>query len=355
MTGPIRELDPASFQRHAIHAEGRVWAETNCYVDVLVELLHGLGHEPIAALPFTLRMDFEGDQWTFFKFPHADLLELYGLDVNELNPWLSLVQHVEEQVAMGRPVLVELDSYYLPDTRGTAYRADHVKSTVAVNEIDVEGRHLGYFHGQGYHHLGGDDFADVFQVDGLVHERMLPPYIEYVKTVPGPVPSSAAELVEASILCLRRQLALAPRANPFGPFRERLCSDLEWLVEQPVEMFHRYAFATLRQYGACFELVETYLRWLEAGGVTGLERAAGAFADIASTSKAFQFQLARAMARRRTLGLEPLDRMAGLWDLGMEQVGERFAWASAHGRSAPGSLPGPSRAPRASSCPTDGC
>ena len=67
-------------------------------------------------LPFTVRIDFEGDQWTFFKFPHADLLTLYGLDVQEMNPWLSLVGHVEEQVALGRPVLVELDSYYLPDT-----------------------------------------------------------------------------------------------------------------------------------------------------------------------------------------------------------------------------------------------
>ena len=47
----------------------RAWAETNCYVDLWVELLHALGHDPIAALPFTLAIDFEGDQWTFFKFP----------------------------------------------------------------------------------------------------------------------------------------------------------------------------------------------------------------------------------------------------------------------------------------------
>ena len=28
----------------------------------------------MAALPFTLTVDLEGDQWTFFKFPLADLL-----------------------------------------------------------------------------------------------------------------------------------------------------------------------------------------------------------------------------------------------------------------------------------------
>ena len=101
MKGPIRALDPTTYEPHAIHGDGRTWAETNCYVDVLVELLHGLGLEPVAALPFTLRIDFEGDQWTFFKFPHADLLALFGLDIQELNPWRDLALHVE-----GRPAPV---------------------------------------------------------------------------------------------------------------------------------------------------------------------------------------------------------------------------------------------------------
>jgi hypothetical protein len=102
-------LDPATYARHAIHATDRVWAETNCYVDVWVELLHAWGFDPIAALPFTVGIDFEGDQWTFFKFPLSDLCQLYALDVQELAIWRPLVQHVDEQLALGRPVLVELD------------------------------------------------------------------------------------------------------------------------------------------------------------------------------------------------------------------------------------------------------
>ncbi len=325
MTGPVRELDPATYRRHAIHGEGRAWAETNCYVDVLIELLHGLGFEPIAALPFTLRIDFEGDQWTFFKFPHADLLELFGLDINELNPWRSLVHHVDAQVALGRPVLVELDSFFLPDTRGTAYKLAHVKSTVAVNEIDIDAHHMGYFHGQGYYHLDGDDFAEIFQLGGLVHERMLPPYIEYVKLLERPVSGGGRELVEASLVCLRKHLALLPKANPFQAFKKRFTVDLEWLMQEPIETFHQYSFATLRQYGACFELVETYLRWLVAGGETGLEDAADAFRDISGTAKAFQFQLARAVTRKRELSLGPIDEMANLWHRGVTAVGERYA------------------------------
>lgn len=323
MTGPIRDLDPQTYQRHLIHSGERRWAETNCYVDVLVELLHGLGYEPIAALPFTLRIDFEGDQWTFFKFPHEDLRELYGLDVQELNPWRSLVEHVDTQVGLGRPVLVELDSYFLPDTQGTAYQLEHVKSTVAVNEIDIESRHMGYFHGQGYYHLDGQDFTDIFQLDGPVHERMLPPYIEYVKILDRPNPAGR-ELVEASLRCLGTHLSLVPEVNPFRAFKTRFSSDLAWLMEEPIETFHQYSFATLRQYGACFELVETYLQWLSDGGEDGLAEAEAAFRSISEAAKTYQFQLARAMARGRALPLEPIDAMADSWEQGITTLQERY-------------------------------
>ena len=147
----VKALRTASYERHLIHGAERTWAETNCYVDVLVELLHGLGYEPAAALPFTLGIDFEGDQWSFFKFPHEDLFALYGMEIQEFNPWRSLAQHVETQVGLGRPVLVEMDSFFLPDTAGTAYKLAHVKSTIAVNAIDIEQRYLGYFHCQSYY------------------------------------------------------------------------------------------------------------------------------------------------------------------------------------------------------------
>ena len=138
----ILALNPETYQRHRIHTQERDWAETNCYVDIWIELLHALGHEPIAAMPYTLAIDFEGDQWTFFKFPLSDIYDLYGIDVQELAVWKPLVTHVEEQVATGKPVLVELDSYFLPDTAGTAYKLAHVKSTVAITEIEIGRAHV---------------------------------------------------------------------------------------------------------------------------------------------------------------------------------------------------------------------
>ena len=54
MTQRVLTLDPSSYQRHRLHTQERNWAETNCYVDLWIELLHAWGFEPLAAMPFTL-------------------------------------------------------------------------------------------------------------------------------------------------------------------------------------------------------------------------------------------------------------------------------------------------------------
>ena len=320
----IIALNAADYQRHAIHGENRTWAETNCYTDVIIELLHSLGHDPSAALAFTLAADFEGDQWTFFKYPDADLLKLYGLDIQELAVWRPLLQHIEDQIALGHPVLVELDSYFMPDTAGSAYKLAHMKSTVAVNRLDVERRQLGYFHNQGYYELSGDDFAEIFQQGGLVHERMLPPYIEFVKTAPRFQRPDAAGLVALSLESLRDHLRRLPATNPFIPFKQKFSADLEWLMQADIGVFHAYSFATLRQYGACFELAETYLRWLAERGCANLAQSSDALQQISQQTKAFQFQLARSMARKKPLDLAPLDAMAGHWDIAMNALVQHY-------------------------------
>jgi hypothetical protein len=311
MMQQILPLDPVSHERHSIHGETRIWAETNCYVDVWIELLHGMGLEPIAALPFTLAIDFEGDQWTFFKFPLADLYDLYGLDVQELAIWRSLTAHVQEQVALGRPVLVELDSFYLPDTAGTAYRAAHVKSTVAVNAIDVAGLRLGYFHNQGYHELFGEDFRRVFRLEEPKDSALLPPYVEFVKQ--RRPARTGVELIQTSLRLLRRQLEMIPKINPFDKFKTRFQADLEWLSRASLETFHVYSFATLRQFGACYELAATYLGWLQEKTGMALASPMDEFSKLATAAKTMQFHLARAMSRQRPLDLSLLDGMARTW------------------------------------------
>lgn len=314
----ILPLQPASYRKHALHANDRQWAETNCYSDLVIELLHALGHEPLAALAFTLAIDFEGDQWTFFKFPHADLYELFGLEIQELAIWRPLPDHLQELVAQGRPALVELDSWYLPDTAGTAYQRARVKTTVAVNLLDLENKRLGYFHNQGYFELEGQDFEQVLQLAGKPHERVLPPYVEFVKREQECPPSSQRDPEELRRLSrgqLVSSLARAPRRNPFEAFKARFERDLPALMLADLDAFHAYSFANLRQYGACFELAGSYLGWLGLGDPAPFE-------GIAAQAKAFQFQLARSMARKKPLDLSPLDAMAQLWAQGMARLRE---------------------------------
>lgn len=322
MTRSVLALDPATYDRHPVHRDGRVWAETNCYVDIWIELLHALGFEPAAALPFTLAIDFEGDQWTFFKFPLSDLFDLYGVDAQELVIWRPLVDHIDEQVAQGRPVLVELDSFYLPDTAGSAYRTAHVKSTVAVTEIDLAATSLGYFHGQSYYRLHGQDFVDALRV-GETDPSRLPPYVEFVKVGANSDPVEPTSAI--SIDLLRRHLVRLPRTNPFIRFRARLAEDLADLVHDNLDRFHQYSFATLRQLGACYELSATYLRYLSAEGERDLSEPTDAFQDLSERAKQFQFRLARAVAHQATLDLSPLADMAACWDRGTAALVERYA------------------------------
>ena len=313
-----RQLWPiaaATYTPHALHASDRAWPETNCSVDLWIELLHVWGADPVAALPFTLAVDFEGDQWTFFKFPLEDLNRLYGVDVIELNVWDALLEHVDVQLQLGRPTLVEVDSFFLPDTAGTSYRREHVKSAIGIQALDADARWLGYFHNAGYFELGGDDFDHLFCLaGGLNRPENLPPYAEVVK-LPSSRPVMRRAVVDASLERLRTHLDRVPSTNPFRRYQARLSDDLSTLTDGTLERFHRYAFATLRQCGAAFELAASYLRWLGENGERGLEPMVAACDRIAANAKTLEFKTARAVHNRRAFDPSPLvDAMAESWN-----------------------------------------
>ena len=210
----LLKLDPATWKPQALHSGERVWLETNCYIDVWAELLPALGYPAEAALAFTVRQDFEGDHFTFFKFPLEDLETLFGLAVQELAIYDTLEGHTLEQLGRGRPVLIEVDSHWLPDA-GPTYRKGHVKTTVAAIAIDPAARRFGYFHNTGYHVLEGEDY------DGLFRKSAAPdalfPYVEFVKR-DGRALQGAA-LVLRSLDVLRGHLKHRPASNPVAAWR----------------------------------------------------------------------------------------------------------------------------------------
>jgi hypothetical protein len=180
-------LDPATYRSHSLHGSDRVYAETNCYTDILVEFVHARGGEPLAMMPCALSVDFEGDQWTFFKPRPEDVERLYGIDIHEMQPYRPLPVQIAEQVAMGRTLIVELDSFYLPDTASTSYRNDHVKSSVVAESIDPEGERFRYFHGTGYHELEDVDYREIFRLGREFSADVLPPYTELARLDAGPL------------------------------------------------------------------------------------------------------------------------------------------------------------------------
>lgn len=292
------DVDARRFKPHALHSSERCWPETNCYVDLWIEVLHVLGFDPRAALGFTVAQDFEGDQFTFFKFPLDDLRTLFAVSVNELAIYDRLEQHIVRQVERGRLVLVEMDSFYLPDTGGTAYRREHVKTTVAVARIDVSQRRMGYFHNAGYYELTGDDFDGAFRRLPSFQDcpDVLFPYVEFVKIedgAPGPVAR-----FEAAVRLLQTHLGRRP-ANPVTRFRAEFPCHLERLATGSMDYFHRYSFNVLRQLGANFELLGDHCAWLTEHGALGLDASASACQQLAASAKTLQFLLARAVNKRK--------------------------------------------------------
>jgi hypothetical protein len=315
-------LNAATYCRHAMHGEDSAWPEKNCYADVWIELVHTLGFEPRAMLPFTIAADFEGDQWTFFKPPATDLRVLYGIDVQEMTVWRPLVEHALEQLGAGKFISTEADAYWLPDTAGTDYRSKHTKTTIVLAELDLEARRLGYFHNGGYFELSGEDYVQLFRLDAVPDPAFLPLFAELVR-VDRRVMRTEPELAVISCALLRRYAAWRPLDNPFLRFAARFEQDLGHLRTSGLDHYHAWAFASVRQVGAAFELAASHLAWLAGLGYPGLRLAVEPFEAISQANKALILKGARAVHTGKPLDAGSLvETMARAWDMGMARIDE---------------------------------
>jgi len=254
-----------------------------------------------------LGVDFEGDQWTFFKPRPQDLERLYGIDVHEMQPYRPLPEQIAAQIGVGRTIAVEFDAWYLPDTAATSYRSEHVKTSVIAEAIDREGERLRYFHNQGFFELAGEDYRGVFRLGAELPGEVLPPYAELVRFDAG-AGLAGEELREAARELLAEQVASRPAPNPFGSFGEQLGRDLPRLLAGDSADYHDYAFATVRMVGSAFEVAASHVEWVlgDAG-----EPAAAAMTRIVEGSKTLSFKL----ARRREFDPGPaLADLAAAWD-----------------------------------------
>lgn len=313
----LPSVTPQTFRSHALHAPDRCWVETNCYIDLWIEILNALGLPPEAALGFAAVQDFEGDQFTFTKFPLEDLEALYGLKAQELGIYEPVGHHVARQMERGRMCLVEVDPFFLPDTEGTNYRIEHGKTTIAPNRLDLAGRRLEYFHNATYAVLEGEDFEGVFPEaeDG---QPALWPYVEFTTLEPIRRAPHALKAIAGEVFAWH--WGRRPAANPIRAFQAAAPAQIEALAGS-AKAFHAYAFHNLRLLGANFELLGSGLAWLRPD-----DPRAGLCRRIAETAKTAQFQLARTVVRRKLSGFtKTLDPAAEAWDALFDAAAARDA------------------------------
>jgi hypothetical protein len=314
------DLDARSYVRNDLHGADRCWSETNCYVDLWIELLHALGLPPAAAGACALSTDFDGDQWSFFKYPPEDLRALFGLDVREMNIWRPLVVHVEEQLGMGRLLTVEVDAHFLPDTEGVTYHQSHAKTTIAPASLDRAAHRLGYFHSAGYFELEGTDFDGIFTPHEVA--ATLPPYVELIRL--DALRRDQRTLAPVARALLRTHLARRPKDEPIRRLGQRIAQDIAILASEGDEYFHGYAFGTCRQCGAAAEVGASFVTWLDRATGAGIRHIAERLTAVATDAKALELMLARAARGRSVEVGGVVDGMARAWEDALAELEERY-------------------------------
>lgn len=248
---------------HVLHTGQRLWNRANSYASLWIELLHGWGFEPLAALACTVALEFDGDQFTVLSLPADDLKVLYGVTTFRLAIYDRLEAHIDKQTDAGNVVLTDVDTFHLPDVP-SLYGTLHGPTLVGIDRLDMAACTASYYRQGRHYELGGDDYRGVFRQPALVegyHDALIR-HVECAKRAFPPVSDEA--LAAVSVQLLRRHLSRVPQRSPIAAFRSTLVSALEKLANGGETFRHSFAYGTLSQIGSHFELFTAYLQWLES-------------------------------------------------------------------------------------------
>ncbi len=291
----VELFNARAFKPHRLHSVDRSWPETNCYVDLWIEILASLDMMPEACFGFAITQDFGADQFTFPKPPLQDLELLYGLRIRELSLYESLEHHVVQHLRLTNLILLEVDAFYLPDTFATTYQQDHTKTTIAIDYVNLENHTCRYFHNAARAELSGNDYIGIFQLNPDYTRRrdIMFPYLEVVERPPTQI--SDDNLMQVATELLKTHFKRRPKSNPFETWRRTFDQHLDSLLSNPNSL-HTYAFHFPRLAGSNFETFSNHIDWLFQGEV---EQAVASCQAIARVTKTLQYRLARSVARRK--------------------------------------------------------
>ncbi len=286
-------------------------------------MLHALRPRPAGDRSrFTLAIDFEGDQWTFFKPPHGELARALRHRRAGAERLAAAAPSTRgAHLARGKLIITEADAYWLPDTAGTDYRTQHTKTTIVIHDIDLEGERVGYFHNAGYFELEGDDFRGLFGLDAPAEPARLPLYCEFVRLESLRLLTAEA-LREVALDCTRAHVRRRPRENPVARFATSFPETVAGLGPDALPTYHRYAFSSVRQLGAAAELGAHHLRWLQPAVSAPLEGAVAALDSVSLAAKSLILKGARAVSTGKRSDFAPLlSSMSAGWRTALDATG----------------------------------
>ena len=296
---------------HPWFSGARVWSTTNSGTDTWLSVLHTLGLEAEPMLMGAMCASFEGDQWTQVGVPTADLWTCHGIAVEELHVWRPLLSHLVAQLDRGNAVLLDVDVFHLPDMIGSGYLREHAPTVIAVTGYDRHAHEVRYIHGANGGTIAGRDL-DAILATGGVGGTLLPPHARLVK-LDRVMTRTHSELGEIGVALARLHGTRIPAANPVRAFGEALREQGSWLAGGDATHYQRWAYATLHQCGAAFELAGDACRWLAGHGQPVL----GAVEPLLAVSRGAR-SLHQRLVRVPQSGRMPdvaqrVDEMAGAW------------------------------------------
>lgn len=314
-------LSMEGFVQHPLHRQDSLWSNTNCYMDVWIELLHGMGRRPEPLFAAAVAAETQVEQFEFLKVDHRDLEQVHGIRVGEYDVWTTLLEHVTTHMQAGNVIIVEADAHWLPDTRGISYGIEHTKTSIVPVHVDARNKHLVYLHNEGLHELRGDDFDYVLgeqRSQGIVPA----PYMELVRLDRLNAPDDDLAR-EHTIRLLKYHAGRSPVTNPVADLMDVLRSRYQWLATAGMDGYHALCFETTRQLGVVALLAAEAVRFSQ---VDHLQPAAEAYLDVSKEAKALQFQLARVARGRQPAAVEStMQTIVSQWAVAANSLQE---WAA---------------------------
>lgn len=307
---------------HALHQGERMWSTTNSHLDVWIELMGTLDLDPIPVLMPALCADFEGDQWTQTRVTTTDLWACYGIAVEELFVWRPLLAHFVEQLDRGNAVIVDVDAFHLPDMVGSSYQREHLKTQIAITGYDRHAHRLRYLHGAVGAEVEGDDLDAL--ITAGIGSAQLAPFAQIVK-LDRIARRTSAERKQLAIALARFHATRIPGSNPVRKFGQALRSHGAWLAGGDAEHYQRWAFATLQQCGASFELGADVCAWLAQHGES-VDAAVTPLRSVSHAARTLHQRLVRVSQSGRMPDVsQTVEDMARSWDDAMAVIRPLYA------------------------------